>query len=81
MCEFAGDTAWHIFSQNQTDFIESAHLTADDFPTSFFGAAIYGTSWKMETDLNRVGGEDGWIATKVMRPFLPMEGTAVGSGS
>ena len=26
-----------------------------------------GQSWNMESDINRVGGEDGWIATQVMK--------------
>lgn len=67
MWNFAGDTTRHIFNQNMTDFIESAHETADRFPTSFYGAAMNGKSWSMETSLNRVGGEDGWIATQVMK--------------
>ena len=67
MWAFAGDTTRHIFKQNRTDFIESAHETADRFPTSFYGAAMHGKSWSMETSLNRVGGEDGWIATQVMK--------------
>jgi len=67
MWAFAGDTTRHIFQQNMTDFIESAHETADRFPTSFYGAAMHGKSWDMETSLNRVGGDDGWIATQVMK--------------
>lgn len=67
MWAFAGDTTRHIFQQNMTDFIESAHETADRFPTSFYGCAMYSKSWSMETELNRVGGENGWIATQVMK--------------
>ena len=26
-----------------------------------------GKSWALETPINRVGGEDGWIATQVMK--------------
>ena len=26
-----------------------------------------GQSWNVETELNRVGGDDGWIATHVMK--------------
>lgn len=66
MWAFAGDTTRHIFQQNVTDFIESAHETADQFPTSFYGCAMYG-KWSMETEMNRVGGEHGWIATQVMK--------------
>ena len=49
------------------EFIESCHETADEFPTSFYGVAMFGKSWEIETELNRVGGEDGWIATQVMK--------------
>ena len=49
------------------EFIESCHETADEFPTSFYGVAMNGQSWTMETELNRVGGESGWIATQVMK--------------
>ena len=67
MWAFAGDTTRHIFQKNMTEFIESAHETADTMPTSFYGAAMYGKSWSMETKVNRVGGDDGWIATQVMK--------------
>ena len=66
MWAFAGETTRHIFQHNETDYIESAHETANQFPTSFYGNAFYGRSWKMITPLNRVGGESGWIATQVM---------------
>ena len=49
------------------EFIESCHETADEFPTSFYGVAMFGKSWEIETELNRVGGEGGWIATQVMK--------------
>lgn len=64
---FAGDTTRHIFKHNLTDFIESAHETAGTMATSFYGVAMKGKEWSMETRLNRVGGEDGWIATQVMK--------------
>jgi hypothetical protein len=67
MWEFAGDTTRHVFQDQRAEFIESAHDTAARWPTSFYGAAMNGRSWEMETPLNRVGGEDGWIATQVMR--------------
>lgn len=65
--EFAGDTTRHIFQHNVTEFLESAHETADTLPTSFYGVAMKGKEWTMETPLNRVGGETGWIATQVMK--------------
>jgi len=67
MWEFGGDETRHIFENNRTDFIESAHKTANEFPTSFYGNAFYGKDWEMETELNRVGGDGGWIATQVMK--------------
>jgi hypothetical protein len=63
---FAGDTTRHIFQHNETDFVVSAHETAREFATSFYGNAMAGQSWKMLTDLSRVGGDSGWIATQVM---------------
>lgn len=67
MWAFASETTRYIFSNNMTDFIESAHETAREFNTSFYGNAFRGQQWSMETELNRVGGEDGWIATQVMK--------------
>lgn len=49
------------------EFIESCHETAAEFPTSFYGAAMKGQSWNLETEITRVGGEEGWIATQVMK--------------
>lgn len=66
MWAFAGDTTRHIFQQNMTDFIESAHKTADELPTSFYAAAMYGKEWSMETSLNFCG-KDKRIATQVMK--------------
>ena len=63
----AGDTTRFIFGNNRTEFVESAHETADSLPTSFYGVALHGQSWELEGKLNRVGGEDGWIATQIMR--------------
>eukprot|EP00548_Thalassiothrix_antarctica_P008664 CAMPEP_0194154808 /NCGR_PEP_ID=MMETSP0152-20130528/62000_1 /TAXON_ID=1049557 /ORGANISM="Thalassiothrix antarctica, Strain L6-D1" /LENGTH=205 /DNA_ID=CAMNT_0038861165 /DNA_START=247 /DNA_END=861 /DNA_ORIENTATION=+ len=67
MWEFASDTTKYIFQNNITEFIESCHETAEEFPTSFYGAAMNGQSWDMETNINRVGGKDGWIATQIMK--------------
>lgn len=67
MWHFAGGNTKHVFQQNMTEFIESAHKTANALPTSFYGVSMHGRSWEMETDLNRVGGDDGWIATQVMK--------------
>ena len=70
MWAFCSDTTRHIFQHNTTDFIESAHETANEFPTSFYGNAFKGQSYSMETELNRVGGgdsESSWIATQVMK--------------
>jgi hypothetical protein len=37
---FASDTTRHLFQQNYTDFCKSAHETARQFPTSFYGNAL-----------------------------------------
>jgi len=50
-----------------SEFIESCHETAEEFPTSFYGVAMNGLSWNIETEINRVGGDEGWIATHVMK--------------
>jgi hypothetical protein len=65
--EFAGDTTRYIFQNNRTEFVESAHTTVDTMSTSFYGVAMNGQYWTMETPLNRVGGDNGWIATQVMK--------------
>jgi len=67
MWNFAGGNTHYIFQHNMTEFLESAHETAETLPTSFYGAAMYGKEWNMETGINRVGGESGWIATQVMK--------------
>ena len=78
---FAGETTRHIFQHNETEFIESAHETARQFPTSFYGNAFYGTSWKMLTPLNRVGGTEGWIATQVMETMFRWSITEMAMGT
>mmetsp|Transcript_31322 Transcript_31322/g.93802 ORF Transcript_31322/g.93802 Transcript_31322/m.93802 type:complete len:252 (-) Transcript_31322:237-992(-) len=67
MWEFAGGNTKHVFKQNVTEFVESALETAETLPTSFYGVAMNGRSWEMETGINMVGGEGGWIATQVMK--------------
>jgi len=56
-----------LYTYHAIEFIESCHETADEFPTSFYGVAMNGQSWNLETEINRVGGENGWIATQVMK--------------
>jgi hypothetical protein len=53
--------------QNVTAFIEAAHQDADYIPTSFYGMALNGKSWEVETTLNRVGGENGYLATQIVK--------------
>mmetsp|Transcript_15986 Transcript_15986/g.29080 ORF Transcript_15986/g.29080 Transcript_15986/m.29080 type:complete len:238 (+) Transcript_15986:109-822(+) len=69
MWEFAGGHTKHIFQQNITEFVESAHETANTLPTSFYGVAMYGKEWSIETPLNYIGGnpETSWIATQVVK--------------
>lgn len=67
MWNFSGGNTQYIFEYNMTDFIISAHETAQEFPTSFYGAAMNGISFQMEGGINRVGGENGWIVTQVMK--------------
>jgi hypothetical protein len=71
MWAFAAGNTKHVFQQNLTAFIESAHETADhlahETADHFYGVALQGRAWTMETPLNRVGGEHGWITTQVMR--------------
>jgi len=67
MWAFAGDTTRFIFKNNVTEFIESAHQTVADYPTSFYGMAMDGQGWELEGPINLVGGEGGWIATQLMK--------------
>jgi len=67
MWEFSDTQTKYIFKNNITDFINSALETAETFPTSFYGVALNGQSWVMESEINRVGGDEGWIATQVMK--------------
>jgi hypothetical protein len=68
MWAFAGDATRFIYKNNETEFVEDAHATADSLPTSFYGMAMHGQSFELEGELNMVGGsESAWIATQVMR--------------
>ncbi|CAB9513185.1 expressed unknown protein [Seminavis robusta] len=62
MWEFAEGNTQYMFQYNCTNFIQSAHETADQFPTSSYGAAMYmyRQKWEMEKPLNRMGGDQGW---------------------
>lgn len=57
MWAFAGDTTRFIYKNNETEFIEDAHMTADTLPTSFYGMAMHGREWEMETELTLVGSD------------------------
>ena len=72
MWAFATGTTRFIFASNRSEFVESAHETADSLPTSFYGVALHGKSWELEGELNRVCGDSGWIATQVMRTSLAL---------
>jgi len=78
MWAFSSDTTKFVFANNFTDFVHTAHQTREQFPTSFYGSAMEGQSWSVETPLNRVGGgsdkddddkdDDAcWIATQVVK--------------
>ena len=77
MWAFSSDTTKFVFANNFTDFVHTAHQTREQFPTSFYGSAMEGQSWSVETPLNRVGGsnendkdddkDECWIATQVMK--------------
>jgi hypothetical protein len=61
----ATPTLRFVFRGDEEDFIQKAHDTARDLPTSFYGSAMAGRGWEMEGEMRRVGGEDGWIAVQV----------------
>lgn len=69
MWAFVGDSTRFIYKNNETEFIEDAHTTANTLPTSFYGMAMHGREWEMETELTLVGNdlEAAWIATQIMR--------------
>lgn len=65
---FASDTTRFIFKNNLTDFIESAHETAAQYPTSFYGNAFHGQQWTLEGGPRLCGPPaTSWIATQMMR--------------
>ena len=65
MWEFTGDTTKQIFQHNITEYIESAHETANTMPTSFYGVAMYGLDYIMETSINYVGGGDSSVSSNI----------------
>ena len=71
MWDFSSDITKYIFKNNMTEFIESCYETSNEFPTSFYGVALHGVSWEIETVINYVGGpvvtETSWIATQIMK--------------
>lgn len=68
MWSFASDTTRFIFKNNLTDFIESAHETAAEYPTSFYGNALHGKEWTLEGGPRLCGPPStSWIATQMMR--------------
>ena len=69
MWAFSGDTCKFIYKQNFTEFVEDAHETARDLPTSFYGMALHGESWELEGNMTLVGNdpESCWIATQIMK--------------
>jgi len=67
MWDFSGDITRQSFHQNITDFIQMAHTDAEVRPASFYGMALNGQSWEMQTELNRVGGEKGYLATQIVK--------------
>ena len=71
---FFGDSSKYIFGHNYSDFVACAHQTADEFPTSFYGAAMHGASYQMLGAMNFVNARSlepldpsCWIATQVMQ--------------
>ena len=68
---FCGDTTRHLFQNNMTDFIVSAHDTANEFPTSFYGNALHGRHWELESKLNRIMG----MPTTTTNPSIPTTST------
>jgi hypothetical protein len=65
---FATPTLRFVFRGDEEEFVQKAHETARQLPTSFYGSAMFGLGWEMEGEMRRVGGEDGWIAVQVRRP-------------
>ncbi len=67
--DLSGDTTKGIFNHNLTEFIECAHQTAEEFPTSFYGAAMFGKNWTLDRPMVMVGGDTSecWIATQLLK--------------
>jgi hypothetical protein len=71
MWDFSSDITKYIFKNNITEYIDSCYETANEFPTSFYGVALNGRSWEIETLINLVGPKTEtsscWIATQIMK--------------
>ena len=62
--DIAGDTLRWIFKNDVADFVESARMTADTYPTSFYGATMRGRSWRVARPWQTTSS--GWIGTCVV---------------
>mmetsp|Transcript_310 Transcript_310/g.857 ORF Transcript_310/g.857 Transcript_310/m.857 type:complete len:362 (-) Transcript_310:21-1106(-) len=65
--DLAGDTfLFYYRHEGFEEFLKDARETADEFPTSFYGNAIYGRRWSIVRGWEIAGGEDGWIGTAIV---------------
>ena len=62
--DIAGDALRWIFNNDLADFVESARMTADTYPTSFYGATMRGRSWRVARPWQTTSS--GWIGTCVV---------------
>lgn len=62
----------HSLYDDLEEFIMKSHALAKAAPASFYGMALKGSDCSfIYHPLNRVGGENGWIATQIMTGTCP----------
>jgi hypothetical protein len=65
--DLAGDTfLFYYRHEGFEEFLKDARETADEFPTSFYGNAMYGRRWSIVREWELAGGDDGWIGTAIV---------------
>ena len=64
---FSGEITRRAYKHDMDEFFRRAHQDAMARPASFYGMALEGKSWEIETSLNRIGGDQGYLATQILK--------------
>jgi hypothetical protein len=67
MWDFAGEITHGAHKHDMQDFVMQAHRDVASRPASFYGMALEGISWQVETPLTRVGGPEGYLASQIIK--------------